>query len=178
MVSVLKVHSTFGRFLPFLVNMRLSSGEPRMGARFCVSSAGDRHALRQIKRWANSLVEDGYFKDFTEAFGRKRLARFPKFWDKTKDGLSQLWSGENLWLHPPDELWEQTVQKLKFEQGQGIAMVPTCKDRDWWWSLSKVVVDWMDVPRGEPLFVDKYGKVCSADRDYWVVLVDALGRTP
>ena len=34
------------------------------------------------------------------------------------------------------------------------------------------------MPRGEQLFVDKYGKVCSADRDYRVVLVDALGWTP
>ena len=73
---------------------------------------------------------------------------------------------------------EQTVQKLEFEQGQGIAIVPTCKDRDWWWSLSQVVVDSIEVPGGEPLFVDKYGKVCSADRDYRVVLVDALEWTP
>ena len=143
----------------------------------------DDLAVRQdvvyrIERWAKLLVEDGHFKDFTDVFSSKRLARFPKFWDKTKDGLSQTWSGENLWLHPPDELWEQTVQKLKFEQGQGVAIVPTCKDRDRWWSLSEVVVDWIDVPRGEPLFVDKYGKVCSADRDYRVVLVDALGWTP
>ena len=33
------------------------------------------------------------------------------------------------------------------------------------------------MPRGEPFFVDKYGKVCSADRDYRVVLVDGLGWT-
>ena len=135
-------------------------------------------AVYRIERWAKSLVADGHFKDFTDVFSSKRLARFPKFWDKTKDGLSQPWSGENLWLHPPDELWEQKVQKFKLEQGQGIAIVTTCKDRDWWWSLSEVVVDWRDVPRGEPLFVDKYGKVCSADREYRVVLVDALGWTP
>ena len=87
----------------------------------------DDLAVRQdivyrIERWAKSTVEDGHFKDFTDVFSSKRLARFPKLWDKTKDGLSQPWSGENLWLHPPDELWEQTVQKVKFEQGQGIAI--------------------------------------------------------
>ena len=88
------------------------------------------------------------------------------------------WAGENPWLHPPDRLWEQTVQKLKFVQGRGIAIVPTCKDRNWWWSLSEVVVDWVDVPVGEPPFVDHDGKVRLADREYRIVVVDALGWTP
>ena len=89
--------------------------------------------------------------------------------------MSQPWAGENAWLHPHDRLWGQTVQQLKFEQGQGIAVVPTCKDRDWWWLLSEVVVDWVDVMVGEPLFVDHEGKVRSADRQYRKVVLDALG---
>ena len=92
--------------------------------------------------------------------------------------MSQPWAVENLWLHPPYRLWEQSVQKLKFEQGRGNAIVPTCKDRDWWWSLSQVVVDWVDLPVREPLFVDHDGKVRSADREYRIVVVDALGWTP
>ena len=82
------------------------------------------------------------------------------------------------WLHPPDRLWEQTVQKLNFEQGRGIPIVPTCKDRDWWWSLSEVVVDWVDVPVGEPVLVDHDGKVRSAKREYRTAVVEALGWTP
>ena len=33
-----------------VVNMRPSFGESRMGAMFCVSSAGDRHALKKANR--------------------------------------------------------------------------------------------------------------------------------
>ena len=49
MVSVMKVLSTLGRFKLLFVHMRLSVGEPRMGAMFCVSSAGDRHASKKKK---------------------------------------------------------------------------------------------------------------------------------
>ena len=134
--------------------------------------------VHRLERWARSLVDGSHFRAFTDVFSSKRFARFPRYWDATKDGLSQPWAGENLWLHPPDRLWEQTVQKLKFEQGRGIAIVPTCKDRDWWWSLSEVAVDWVDVPAGEPLFVNNRGTVCSSDREYRIVVIDAFGWTP
>ena len=127
---------------------------------------------------APSLVDGGHFLTFTDVFSSKQLARFPRHWDATKDGLSQPWAGGNLWLHPPDRLWEQTVQKLENEQGQGIAIVPTCKDRDWWWSLTEVVVDRVDALAGEPMFVNNRGTVCSIDREYRMVLIDAFGWTP
>ena len=133
----------------------------------------------RVERWAKSLVDKCHFQNiFTDVFSSKRLVRFPKYWDEQKDGLSQPWAGGNLWLLPPDRLWEQTVQKLNCEQGGGITIVPTCKDRDWWWSPSEVVVDWVDVPVGEPFFVDHGGKVRTADREYRIVVVDALGWTP
>ena len=132
----------------------------------------------RIERWAKSLVDKCHFREFTDVCSSKRPARFPKYWDEQKDGLSQPWAGENLWLHPPDRLWEETFQKLKFEQRRGISIVPTSKDRDWWWLLSEVVVDWVDVSVGEPFFVDHDGKVRSADREYRIVVVDALGWTP
>ena len=47
MVSVMKVLSTLSRLKLLFVHMRLSVGEPRMGAMFCVSSAGDRHASKK-----------------------------------------------------------------------------------------------------------------------------------
>ena len=134
--------------------------------------------VHRLERWARSLVEGSHFLDFMDVFSSKRLARFPRYWDATKECLSQPWAREYLWLHPPDRLWEQTVQKLKFEQGQGIAIVPMCKDRDWWWSLSEVVVDWVDEPAGEPLFVNKKRTVCSSDREYRIVVIDAFGWTP
>ena len=67
---------------------------------------------------------------------------------------------------------------LKFDQGRGIAIVPRSNDRGWWWSLSEVVVERVDVPVGETLLVDHDGKVRSADREYRIVVVDALGWTP
>ena len=143
----------------------------------------DDLAVRQdivlrIERWAKSLVDKCHFREFTDVFSSKRLARFPKKCNEQMDGLSQPWAGGNVWLHPLDRLWEQTVQKLKFEQGRGIAIVPTCRDRYWWCFLGEVVVDWVDVPVGEPLFVDHDGKVRSADREYRIVVVYALGWTP
>ena len=46
----------------------------------------------RMERCAKSLMEEGHFTDFTYLFSSKRLARFPKFRDKTKGGLSQPWS--------------------------------------------------------------------------------------
>ena len=113
----------------------------------------------RIDRWAKSSVDECYFPEFPDVFGNKRFARFLKSGDEQRDALSQPWAGENLWLHPTDRLWQQTIQKLKFELGHGIAIVPTWKDRDWWCSLSEVVVHWVDVPVGEPVLLDDDDKV-------------------
>ena len=79
-------------------------------------------------------------------------------------------------LNPRGARREPLVTSPRFRPG--IAIVPTCKVREWWWSLGEVVVDWLDVLVGEPLFVDLDGRVRSADREHHTVVVDALGWSP
>ena len=43
-----------------------------------------------IERWAKSLVENGHFKDFTDVFSGKRLARFSAFGIRLRTGSHSL----------------------------------------------------------------------------------------
>ena len=61
---------------------------------------------------------------------------------------------------------------------KGIAVLPVSKKDPWFWTMGEVVIDWVDIPIGTPLFVSGTGKtVCTAVR-YRICLFDAYGREP
>ena len=49
-----------------------------------------------------------------DAFASKHLKRFPNFCTQQQNALFQPWNDAYLWMHPPNDLWEQCVSKLRF----------------------------------------------------------------
>ena len=69
------------------------------------------------------------------------------------------------------------VQKVIWEGGKGVIVVPVRKREKWFWSLGEIAVDWWDIPKGESIFSDGKGKMLSQEGhlQYRAVLFDALG---
>ena len=108
-----------------------------------------------------------------DAFSSTTMRLFPKGWDSTDNALSKDWSPEVLWVHPPNQLWPQVAQKLVLDGCRGIAVLPTCKRASWWWLMGGITVDWVEVPKGTPLFTDMHGRVLRCNRPYRIVHFDA-----
>ena len=89
------------------------------------------------------------------------------------------WGGEHhtLFLFPPARELPETVQKVIWEGGKRVIVVPVRKREKWFWSLGKIAVDWWDIPKGEIIFWDGKGKMLSQEGhlQYRAVLFDALG---
>ena len=62
------------------------------------------------------------------------------------------------------------------EASRGIAVMPVVKSATWWWLVSEVAVDWVDLPKGHPLFVDAAGRPVCCRVPYRVVYFDSVGH--
>ena len=56
--------------------------------------------------------------------------------------------------------WPQAALKMAFNACKGIAVAPVVQSQPWWWLIPEVAVDWVEVPKGYPLFVDSDGRIC------------------
>ena len=109
-----------------------------------------------------------------DVFVSKHLKRFPNFWTQQQNALFQPWSDVYLWMHPPNDLWEQCFSKLRFDEARGVAIQPVLRDADWWSELGEIVVDWIDIPEGFPLFEDAQGTVHTTKTPYHIALFNAF----
>ena len=98
---------------------------------------------------------------------------------KEPKGYVKPWGGEDhaLFLFLPARELEETVQKVIWEGGKGVMMVPVRKKEKWFWNLGEIAVDLWDILRGESIFWNKKGNLLSQEGHlrYWPVLFDALG---
>ena len=89
------------------------------------------------------------------------------------------WGGEHhtLFLFPPADEPPETVQKVIWEGGKGVIVVPVRKGKKRLWSLGDIAVDWWDIPRGESIFWAGMGKMFSqaGHLQYRAVRYSALG---
>ena len=128
----------------------------------------------RIMRWIQTATVFGQCPPLTDAFASKSLKRFDRFWDRQTDALFQPWNEAHLWLRPPNELWEQCVPKLRFDGARGVAIQPVRRDAEWWWDFGEVVLDWIDISIGSPLFEDAQGMVHTTKCEYRIALFDAF----
>ena len=111
-----------------------------------------------------------------EAYACNQVAHFPRTWGVKTHLLSQPWHSETLWLHPPNGQWPQVAQKMVGEASRGFAVMPVVKSATWWSLVGEVAVDWVEIPKGHPLFVDATGRPVCCSVPYRVVYFDSVGR--
>ena len=130
--------------------------------------------VNRIRRWIQSSTMWGECPPLIDAFASKHLKRFPYFWTQQQNALFQPWNDAYLWMHPPNDQWEQCVSKLPFHGARGMAIQPVRKDADWLWDFGEVVLDWIDIPEGSPLFEDAQGTVHTTKTPYGIALFDVV----
>ena len=106
----------------------------------------------------------------------------PRKTEKAPKGYMCPWEGEHhTWfLFPPAPELPETVQKVIWEGGKGVRVVPARKREMWFWSLGEIEVAWWDISKGEGIFWDGKGKMLSqeAHLQYPTVHFNALGIEP
>lgn len=93
-------------------------------------------------------------------------AKCPKFYDKNKDGLSQDWSGQRVFMNPPygSEIgtW---MHKARHEAARGalvVCLVHARTDTRWWHENVEEKADEVRFIRGRLKFERLGSKTCSA----------------
>ena len=95
-----------------------------------------------------------------------------------KRGLYIPWGNETLFLHPLVNDMQMAIERVYWEGSRGVAVVPVRRKEPWFWALGEIAVDWWDLPRGESIWVDRWGVQHTQEHNIHtrVVLFDALGR--
>ena len=76
---------------------------------------------------------------FVDAFSSRRSRLFHSYCDAEDNALQQNWSydpsskrnNKMLWLHPPQHLLSEVVQKILLDEACGILIVPVQNDVSW-----------------------------------------------
>ena len=97
-----------------------------------------------------------------EAYACNQVAHFPRTWGvKTPPPLVSHGILRLCGFIPQNGQWPRVAQKMMGEASRRIAVMPVVKSATWWWLVGEVAVDWVEIPRGRPLFVDATGRpVC------------------
>ena len=76
----------------------------------------------------------------------------------------------------PHKFLQQVAEKAIWEGSRGIMIVPRQKNKEWFWGLGKVTVDWWDLPHDALCFRDEGGTPRSPGKlGARVIIFDALG---
>ena len=81
-----------------------------------------------------------------------------------------------LFLFLPARELPETVQKVIWEGGKGVIVLPVRKREKWFWTLGEIAVDCRDIPKRESILWDRKGRMLSQEGhlQYRVVHFDAL----
>ena len=133
----------------------------------------------RIAAWTATI--DPNHQDFCiqqDVFGSQKTARFTEHFEGGDKLFYRDWGQKPVLLHPSPHQWERCVTKLFVDGAKGIAVLPVSKKDPWFWAMGEVVIDWVDIPIGTPLFVSGRGKVVCTAVPYRICLFDAYGREP
>ena len=133
----------------------------------------------RIAAWTATIDPD--HQDFCiqqDVFGSQKTARFTEPFGGGEKSFYRDWGQKPVWLHPSPHQWERCVTKLFVDGAKGIAVLPVSKKDPWFWAMGEVVIDWVDIPIGTPLFVSGRGKVVRTAVPYRICLFDVYGREP
>ena len=144
-------------------------------------NSGDRQFRTELFAAAD-LWASGYgFKPTVDAFCSNKSSCLvthngvKRYWTPNQDAFKQSWLDEHLWLHRPDSCWDDCVTKILGDNARGLALVPTMKDRRWWWILGEVVVDWVDFSDPAVIF-EPFSTHGELKVSYRLVFFDAMGH--
>ena len=66
--------------------------------------------------------------------------------------MLQPWTGKYFFLHSQHHMLRDTIEKISWEGGRGILVLPVWKNSPHFWSVGKIAVDWWDCPPEMPIY--------------------------
>lgn len=101
-----------------------------------------------------------------DAFASESNKHFPKHWERVFDNE---WDKLLLWINAPFEYNEMVVDHLIKWRSEAFVVVPVWPQFDWFHDLMDITVSYWDLPKDEPLFVNKVKKVLPQRQ--WTTLI-------
>ena len=100
----------------------------------------------------------------------------PKAGVAVTQGLNKPWHDDIIFVMCPHKLLQQGAEKAIWEVSRGITIVPRHKNKEWFWGLGEVTVDWWDLPHDTLWFRDEGRTPRSPGKlGARVILFDAFG---
>ena len=148
------------------------------------STQTNRLAVCQLKvdrvaEWTaaiNPVNQD--FKITTNVFGFGNLAGFHRHFGGSSKTFYSDGGVKPVWRHPTIKDWDRCITKVFADGAKGIAVVPVSNKDPWFWAIGECVIDWVDIPIGSPLLVNKKGTIVTTNLPYRICLFDAYGQEP
>ena len=81
----------------------------------------------------------------------------PKGGAAVMQGLKKPWHDDTIFVMCPHKFLQQVAEKAIWEGSRGIMIVPRHKNKEWFWGLGEVTVDWWDLPHDALRFCDEGG---------------------
>ena len=81
----------------------------------------------------------------------------PKGGAAVTQGLNKPWHDYTIFDMCPHKFRQQVAEKAIWEGSRGIMIVPGHKNKEWFWGLGEVTVDWWDLPHDALCFRDEGG---------------------
>ena len=100
----------------------------------------------------------------------------PKGGAAVTQGLNKPWHDDTIFVLCPHKFLQQVAEKAIWEGSRGIMIVPRHKNKEWFWGLGEVTVDWWDLPHDPLCFRDEGGTPRSPGKiGARVIIFDVLG---
>ena len=104
------------------------------------------------------------------------LVNTPKGGAAVTQGLNKPWHDDTIFVMCPHKFLQQVAQTAIWEGSRGIMIVPRHKNKEWFWGLDEVTVEWWDVPHDALCFRYEGGTPRSPGKlGARVIIFDALG---
>ena len=100
----------------------------------------------------------------------------PKGGAAATQGLNKPWHDDTIFVMCQHKFLQQVAEKAIWEGSRGIMIVPRHKNKEWFWGLGEVTVDWWYLPHDALCFRDEGGTPRSPGKlGARVIIFDAFG---
>ena len=100
----------------------------------------------------------------------------PKGGAAVTQGLNKPWHDDTIFIMCPHKYLQQVAEKAIWEGSRRMMIVPRHKNKEWFWGLGEVTVDWWDFPHDALCLLDEGGTPRSPGKlNAQVIISDALG---
>ena len=81
----------------------------------------------------------------------------PKGGAAVTQGLNKPWHDDTIFVMCPHKFLQQIAEEAMWEESRGIMIVPRHKNKEWFWGLGEVTVNWWDLPHDALCFRNEGG---------------------